>query len=277
MSRSTALREPQVQPCRVETPALRQAGILPKQPTATELAVFIRYSTLAVTTLALTCCLAACEPKPEAGGTTTTASAAPKPTAKASATSNLPPLLNPKGATLEAPAKYKVKFVTTQGDFVIEVIRDWAPRGADRVYNLVKIGFYKDIAFHRVVKDFVVQWGIHGDTQVSTAWRKAYMADEMVKESNKAWTLTFAKSGTDTRTTQIFINLKDNSADLDKKGFSPFGTVVDGKDVVKKLYADYGESVMGRGGNTEVFKQSNFYLEQKWPKLDYIKSASIVE
>jgi peptidyl-prolyl cis-trans isomerase A (cyclophilin A) len=169
-----------------------------------------------------------------------------------------------------------VKFETTKGDFVIEVIRDWAPRGADRVYNLVQIAFYKDIALHRVVEDFVVQFGIHGDPQVSAAWAKAYLLDEAVKESNKQWTVTFAKADADTRATQIFINLQDN-LDLDKKGFSPFGKVIAGQDVLKKLYSGYGEKVMGRGGNTEVFKLGNAYFKDKWPKLDYIKSATIVE
>ncbi len=235
-----------------------------------------RHSILVLLTLALICWLPACEPKPDPAATTAapTATAKPKPSAKKPTG---PPLLTPKAATLKAPDKYKVKFTTTKGDFVIEFIREWAPRGVDRVYNLLKIGFYKDIAFHRVIKDFVVQFGISGDTEVSAAWKKAYLADEMVKQKNTEWMVSFAKSGTDTRSTQIFINLKDNSEDFDKQGFSPIGKVVDGKDVIKKLYSDYGESVMGRGGNTEIFKQGNFYLEQKWPKLDYIKTAALVE
>ena len=238
--------------------------------------MIFRHWTPVVLTLALSCWLAACEPKPEPGGSTSEAPSAPKPTASASAKPQLPPLLNPQAATEKAPEKYKVSFATTKGDFVIEVIRDWAPRGADRVYNLVKIGFYKDMALHRVVEGFVVQFGIHGDPQVSAAWAKAYLMDEAVKESNKQWTVTFAKADADTRSTQIFINLQDN-VDLDKKGFSPFGKVIAGQDVIKKLYSGYGEKVMGRGGNTEVFKLGNTYLKDKWPKLDYIKSASIVE
>ncbi|MBW2525380.1 MAG: peptidylprolyl isomerase [Deltaproteobacteria bacterium] len=233
---------------------------------------------LVASTILFACALVACEPKPEPGGTTTAATAATaEPTATASAEPVGPPLLNPKAVKGEAPAKYKAKFETTKGDFVIEVTRDWAPRGADRFYNLIKIGFYKDMAFHRVVEDFVVQFGINGDPKVSTAWRKAYLMDEMVKESNKEWTVTFAKSGSDTRTTQVFINLKDNSADLDKQGFSPFGKVVEGQDVIKKLYAGYGEKVMARGGNTEAFKLGNPWLKEKWPELDYIKSSSIME
>jgi peptidyl-prolyl cis-trans isomerase A (cyclophilin A) len=243
-----------------------------------ELAVIFRNPMLVVSTLALACGLVACDPKPEPGGGTTAATAATaKPEASASAKPKGPPLLNPKAATKQAPDKYKAKFVTTEGDFVIEVIRDWAPRGADRIYNLIKIGFYKDIAFHRVVEDFVVQFGIHGDPEVSGVWRKAHMMDEMVKESNTEWTVTFAKRDSDTRTTQLFINLKDNSEDLDKKGFSPIGKVVEGKDVIKKLHFGYGEKVMARGGNTEIFKLGNDYLKQKWPDLDYIKSASIME
>ena len=238
--------------------------------------MILRHWTLVVLTLALSCCLAACESKPEPGGSTSEATTASKATASASAKPQGPPLLNPQAANDKAPEKYKVKFETTKGDFVIEVTRDWAPRGADRVYNLVKIGFYKDMALHRVVEGFVVQFGIHGDPEVSAAWAKAYLMDEAVKESNKQWTLTFAKADADTRSTQIFINLQDN-VDLDKKGFSPFGKVVAGQDVIKKFYGGYGEKVMGRGGNTEIFKLGNAYLKDKWPKLDYIKSASIVE
>lgn len=243
-----------------------------------ELAVNLRTPLLVVSTLALTFLLAACETKPEPTAATTAATAAEaKPTATASAEPKGPPLLNPKAANEEAPAKYKAKFVTTKGDFVIEVTRDWAARAADRFYNLIKIGFYKDIAFHRVVDGFVVQFGIHGDPKVSAVWRKAYMMDEMVKESNKEWMVTFAKRDTDTRTTQVFINLKDNSEDLDKQGFSPFGKVVEGQDVIKKLYSGYGEKVMARGGNTEIFKLGNQWLKDKWPELDYIKSASIIQ
>jgi peptidyl-prolyl cis-trans isomerase A (cyclophilin A) len=245
--------------CGVASAALRQGGNLQVQPFATELAVIFRHWKLVVLTLALSCWLAGCERKPEPGGSTSEAPSATKPTASASAKPQGPPLLNPQAATEKAPDKYRVKFETTKGDFVIEVIRDWAPRGADRVYNLVQIAFYKDIALHRVVEDFVVQFGIHGDPQVSAAWAKAYLLDEAVKESNKQWTVTFAKADADTRATQIFINLQDNL------------------DLVKKLYSGYGEKVMGRGGNTEVFKLGNAYFKDKWPKLDYIKSATIVE
>lgn len=238
--------------------------------------MIFRHSTLVVLALVVSCSLAACDqPKPDAAAAGSAATSAPTPSASAADKPQGPPLLNPKAANETAPDKYQVKFETTQGDFVIEVIRDWAPRGADRVYNLVKIGFYKDIALHRVVKDFVVQFGIHGDPQVSAAWAKAYIADEMVKESNKQWTVTFAKADADTRSTQIFINLQDN-VDLDKKGFSPIGKLVAGQDVIKKFYDGYGEKVMARGGNTEIFKLGNAYLKEQWPKLDYIKTASIV-
>ena len=239
----------------------------------------LRHRTPLVLTLALTCGLAACDskPSPEAGTTTTAAApSAAKPTASASAKPQGPPLLNPAAANDKAPEKFKAKFETTKGDFVIEVTRDWAPRGADRFYNLVKIGFYKDIALFRVVDGFVVQFGIHGDPEVSNAWSKAYIMDETVKESNKQWMVTYAKADADTRSTQVFINLQDNT-DLDKKGFSPFGKVISGQDVMKKLYSGYGEKVMGRGGNTEAFKLGNAYFKDKWPKLDYIKSASIVD
>ena len=160
---------------------------------------------------------------------------------------------------------------------MIEVTRSWAPRGADRFYNLVKIGFYKDVYFHRVVKNFVVQWGIHGDPKISKAWKEAYITDEMVKESNTPWTITYAKSGADTRTTQVFINLKDNAADLDKQGFSPFGKVVEGQKVIEALHSEYGEYPMMDGTLKKLQSDGNKALLEKYPKLDRIKSASISE
>lgn len=187
----------------------------------------------------------------------------------------MPPLLDPKQATAEAPTVFKVKLATTKGDVVVEVKRDWAPRAADRFFNLVKIGYYDDVAFFRVVKGFVVQFGMHGDPKVMAAWKDAFIMDEMVKEQNKRWTLTFAKRGSDTRTVQIFINLQDNP-DLDGQGFAPFGTIVEGQKVVESLYDGYGEEPSGASGQKEILEKGNAVLKEKFPKLDYIKKAVVL-
>lgn len=189
-----------------------------------------------------------------------------------------PALLAPDKATEKAPDKYKVKFDTTKGDIVIEVNRNWAPKGADRFYNLVKIGYFEDIAFFRVVDGFMAQFGIHGEPDVNKAWRGARIDDDPVEESNKRGYVTFATSGKDSRTVQMFINYGDNSR-LDAQGFSPFGKVVEGMDVVDKLYKGYGEGApRGRGPSQgRIQAQGNSYLKADFPKLDYIKSASLVK
>lgn len=189
-----------------------------------------------------------------------------------------PALLAPDKATAKAPDEYKVKLDTTKGDIVIEVQRDWAPNGADRFYNLVKLGYFEDIAFFRVVDGFMAQFGLHGAPEVNKAWRSARIPDDPVKESNKRGFVTFATSGKDSRTAQMFINYKDNTR-LDSQGFSPFGKVVEGMDVVDNLYKGYGEGPpRGRGPNQgRIQMQGNSYLEADFPKLDYIKSASLVK
>jgi peptidyl-prolyl cis-trans isomerase A (cyclophilin A) len=187
---------------------------------------------------------------------------------------------NPAAAKETAPAVFKAKFVTTKGDFVVEVHRDWAPQGADRFYNLVKSGFFTDIAFFRVVKGFMVQFGIHGDPAVAKQWRDAHIQDDPVgKASNTKGMVTFAMAGPNTRTTQIFINYADN-ARLDGMGFPPFGKVVgDGMKVVDSIEGMYGEGAPGgRGPNQgRIQGEGNKYLKADFPKLDYIKSASIVK
>ncbi len=187
-------------------------------------------------------------------------------------------LMDPASATATAPAQYKVKMKTTKGDFVIEVHRDWAPHGADRFYNLVKIGYYNDLAFFRVIKGFMVQFGISGDPAVNTVWREAKIPDDPTgKQSNTRGMVTFATAGPNTRTTQVFINYADN-ANLDSMGFAPFGKVVSGMDVVDKLEGEYGEGAPGGRGPSQGRLQSegNAYLKANFPKLDYLKSASIV-
>lgn len=186
-------------------------------------------------------------------------------------------LMEPAQATATAPPVYKVKMATTKGDFTIEVHRDWAPNGADRFYNLVKAGFFTDLAFFRVVKGFMVQFGIHGDPKVSRAWRSASIKDDPVgKQSNKRGMVTFAMAGPDTRTSQVFINYADNSR-LDAMGFPPFGKVVDGMKVVDAIEGMYGEGAPGGRGPAQGRLQSegNAYLKTDFPKMDYIKSATI--
>jgi peptidyl-prolyl cis-trans isomerase A (cyclophilin A) len=188
------------------------------------------------------------------------------------------PLLDPKHADVnkQAPAKFLAKFETSKGEFVIEVQRDWAPRGADRFYNLVKNGYFTDVRFFRVVSGFVAQFGIHGDPKVSAAWRDANIQDDPVKESNKRGMVVFATAGANTRTTQFFINFKDNTR-LDSMGFSPFGKVIQGMEVVDQLHAGYGEGApRGQGPDQgRIQSEGNAYLMREFDKLDYIKKATL--
>ena len=185
-------------------------------------------------------------------------------------------LSNPASLNEKAPATYKVKFDTSKGTFVVEVHRDLAPNGADRFYNLVKNGFYNDARFFRVISDFMVQFGINGNPKISAVWRDANIKDDPVKASNKRGYITFATAGPDTRTTQVFINFANN-AGLDDQGFAPFGQVISGMDVVDSLYSGYGEGApQGHGPNQGVVQSmGNAYLAKAFPKLDYIKTATI--
>jgi peptidyl-prolyl cis-trans isomerase A (cyclophilin A) len=184
---------------------------------------------------------------------------------------------DPAKLTEKAPETFKAKFETTKGAFTVEVTRANSPNGADRFYNLVKSGYFKDIAFFRVIPDFMGQFGIHGDPAVSAAWRNAKIQDDPVKGSNTRGALSFAMAGPNTRTTQFFINLVDNK-NLDGMGFSPFGKVVEGMDVVDKINGEYGEGApRGRGPDqSKIQMQGNAYLKSDFPKLDYIQSASIL-
>jgi peptidyl-prolyl cis-trans isomerase A (cyclophilin A) len=187
-------------------------------------------------------------------------------------------LLNPALATAKAPEQFKVKFETTKGDVVLQVNRSWAPRGADRFYNLVRIGYYNDAAFFRVIDGFMAQFGIHGDPKVNEKWDPASISDDPVKESNLRGAISFATAGPDTRTTQLFINYGDNRQ-LDQAGFAPFAKVVQGMEVVDAFYKDYGEGAPRGGGPSQGLLQSqgNSYLRTQFPKLDYIKRASVVK
>jgi cyclophilin family peptidyl-prolyl cis-trans isomerase len=188
-----------------------------------------------------------------------------------------PKLANPAELNEKAPDTYRARFTTSKGDFVIEVTRAWAPHGADRFYNLVTNGFFDDCRFFRVVYGFMVQFGIHGDPALATAWRNASIKDDPVKQSNRRGMVTFATAGPDTRTTQVFINFKDN-AGLDGQGFAPFGQVVEGMSVVDSLYSGYGEGRPSGGGPDQgrLQMEGNAYLKREFPKLDSVKTAKVI-
>jgi peptidyl-prolyl cis-trans isomerase A (cyclophilin A) len=179
-------------------------------------------------------------------------------------------LKNPAALKDVAPATYRALFDTSAGPFVVEVHRDWAPKGADRFYNLVKYSFFDGCRFFRVIPNFMVQFGINGDPQVQAPWRAANLPDDPVTQSNRRGTLSFATAGPRTRTSQVFINFRNNTG-LDGQGFAPFGEVVSGMDVVDKINAEYGEQPQ----QPQIQQQGNAYLNRQFPKLDYIKKATI--
>ena len=173
----------------------------------------------------------------------------------------------------QAPATFRARFETSQGPFVIEVNREWAPLGADRFYTLVKGGFYDGVRFFRVLSGFMAQFGLSGDPKVQAAWASANLMDEPAKQSNLRGFVTFAKeSSPNTRYTMVFINYKDNSY-LDADGFAPFGQVVVGMDVVDKLYGGYGRTNVP--DQRRIKSEGNVYLISEYPKLDFIKTARI--
>ena len=188
-----------------------------------------------------------------------------------------PSELDPARATERAPEVFAARFTTTQGDFVIEVHRSWAPHGADRFFNLARIGFFDDARFFRVVEGFMVQLGIPGDPVVAAKWRGASIPDDPVTQSNLRGFVTFAMAGPNSRTTQIFIDF-NNHPRLDASGFAPFGKVVKGMDVVDALYKGYGEGAPeGHGPNQErIQNEGNAYLDAEFPKLDRVLKTEIV-
>jgi cyclophilin family peptidyl-prolyl cis-trans isomerase len=185
-------------------------------------------------------------------------------------------LANPAALNEPAPATYKAKFDTSKGVFVIEVTRAWAPQGADRFYNLVKNGFFDNTRFFRVIPNFMVQFGISGDPALNTKWRVARIPDDKPAQSNTRGMVTFATSGPNARTTQVFINFKNNSR-LDPLGFAPFGKVVSGMNVVDALNGEYGEGAPdGRGPDQmRLQTEGNAYLAKDFPRMDFIKKATI--
>jgi peptidyl-prolyl cis-trans isomerase A (cyclophilin A) len=184
-------------------------------------------------------------------------------------------LLRPALLKEKAPDVYKVKFTTTRGEFTMVVTRAWAPLGADRFYNLVKHHFYDNASVFRAVPAFVAQFGISSYPGVTTAWQKTEIRDDPVTQSNKKGYVTFATAGPNTRTTQVFINLKDNPA-LDSRGFAPFATIdAEGMKVVDMFYDQYGDNAGIDQGQIE--KQGKAYLDKSFPKLDTIKTAVITD
>ena len=177
----------------------------------------------------------------------------------------------------ECPAAFTVKMETTKGDILIDVHKDWAPLGAQRFWELVTDGYYTDVAFFRVIEGFIAQAGIHGDPEMNKKWRDNKIADDPVKQGNEKGTVTFAMGGPGSRTTQFFINFKNNEQ-LDGMGFAAFGKIKDMK-AVEALYNGYGEGAPRGKGPSQMLMQTkgNTYLKSSFPQLDYIKSASIVQ
>ncbi len=191
-------------------------------------------------------------------------------------------LLDPSNAAWfeVAPDTYRVLVETTAGDFVIEAVRAWAPIGADRFYNLVRNGYYDDARFHRIVPDFIVQWGIAGDPTVSAVWYDRGMPDDPVAASNERGTIAYAFTQPGTRSTQLFISVVDNTR-LDEQGFAPFGRIVEGMEsVVDSIYSGYGEASGGgvrAGDQSRLVTEGNAYLDEVFPELDRLIRASVLE
>jgi cyclophilin family peptidyl-prolyl cis-trans isomerase len=190
------------------------------------------------------------------------------------------PLKNPAHQLWKrhSPDGYRVRLETTKGRFIIEVHRVWAPLGADRFYNLVTQGFFDDSRIFRVRAGYITQFGIAGDAGIASIWRNQAIPDDPVKQSNLRGIVAFAMTGPDTRTTQIYINLVDNTR-LDNEGFAPFGKVVEGMEIVDQFYSGYGEEAGGgmrRGKQGPIFEEGNKYLDQNYPRLDRLIRATIV-
>lgn len=178
----------------------------------------------------------------------------------------------PSATPARSPENFRVRFETTKGAFVVQVKRSLAPRGTDRFHELVTIGYFTDVRFFRMVPGFVVQFGIHGDPGVNAMWDTAAIADDPIRSSNADGTIAFAANGPDSRATQLFISVANNARKLDgQRLFSPFGTVVEGMNVVRSLNAEYGEEP----NPSRIVRQGNSYLQKWFPALDYIKSATI--
>lgn len=181
--------------------------------------------------------------------------------------------------TRPSPAVWRARFETTRGDFVVEVTREQAPIGADRFYNLVRLGYYDDTRFHRVSEGYIVQFGIHGDPRVNAAWSDRQIPDDPPRGSNVRGTLAFAMiPEPGTRNTQVYINLGDNTRN-DGEPFSIFGRVVEGMDVLDRLHSGYGESSgsgMRQGRQGPLLEGGNEYMDREFPRLDHLLRATII-
>lgn len=198
----------------------------------------------------------------------------PAPPPQDSAGAAPPPAATPAVTAAAAPAVYRIRMETSKGPVVIEARRDWSPNGVDRLYELVEAGFFDNVRFFRVVPGFVVQFGIHGDPATDVQWKDRVIPDDPVTQGNRRGTVTFATAGPGTRTTQLFINLRDNTF-LDGQGFSPIGEVVEGMDVVDAFYSEYGEAPSAQ--QPQIHAEGNAYLNRQFPKLDFIRSAKVVK
>lgn len=187
---------------------------------------------------------------------------------------------NEKWLKKEAPATFKARFETTKGNFDIEAKREWSPKGVDRFYQLIKNDYYVNVAIFRVVPNFVAQFGIHNDTLIHNAWQKRGIEDEPVLEKNAKMTISFARGGKNSRSNQIFINLKDNFR-LDKlaysgvTGFPVVAKVIDGEENILKFYDGYGDELGRKQGR--ITKEGSAFLEENYPKVDYILKAYILK
>ena len=178
---------------------------------------------------------------------------------------------------VRAPDEFQAKFETSKGDFTVTVNRTWAPIGADRFYELVQEKFFDEQKFFRVVRGFVVQWGIHKEPKTNRLWSSREIVDDPAKEKNVRGTLTFAMRGPNTRSTQLFFNLRDNTS-LDGQGFAPIGKVTEGLEVLDQLTFVYGDiAPLGPGPDPRLAQQEgNAYFDRTWPRLDSIKRVTIV-
>ncbi|HVR82720.1 MAG TPA: peptidylprolyl isomerase [Planctomycetota bacterium] len=178
----------------------------------------------------------------------------------------------------KAPAEFKVKLETTRGDLVLRITRDWAPKGADRVYALVKSGYYDECRFYRVLPKYIAQFGINGTPTVAAKWKDLPIDDDPVRQKNTRGRVTFGKGGPNSRTTNLFISLKDNTS-LDSEGFAPIGEVLEGLELADQLFSGYGDGApKGRGPSQKrIYEQGNAWLAKDFKDLDYIKKATVVE
>jgi peptidyl-prolyl cis-trans isomerase A (cyclophilin A) len=184
----------------------------------------------------------------------------------------------PQPKPIVVPEAYRAKFETSKGDFVVEVARAWAPRGADRFHELLRMRYFDEGRFFRILPGFIAQFGIHKDFDVHATWRELVIADDPPREKNLRGTLAFAQSGPNTRATEVFINLKDNP-ELDDQGFTPFAKIVEGVETIDALYSGYGElGPKGKGPDAgRAESEANEYIVPRFPKLDYIKRARIID